>query len=1119
MTTGSTDGPSATRRLAGPGAAGRRPGRAPAGRDDARGEGRPARQPLGRQRHAGRGRHGRPATEPDDDAQRRADAGRLRRRRAPSRWRRRAGTGSATSPGSTAACRSPRPRARPSWSASSASCSTAPGWASRRCPRGVPDRLHHVRRDGLPGGDRLGRDVRPRPGRADGRRDRPRHGRGRRAPGALAGARRGARLPLGPGRGDDGRGPVPGRDARRRLRPRPAERRRHRHPQALRRLLGLPRRPATTGRCRWAGASCWTSSCRRSRRPSPLGRRRLGDELLLRRRRRAGRRRPVAAHRAAARASGASPARWSPTTGRCRSSPPCTGSPRTPTTPARRRSPPASTSSCPTPSASAPGLVERVRARRAARGARRPGRPPAAHPEGRSSACSTRTGRRRARWPARPPSTSTRRPTGRWPARWPSGRSSCSTPGTALPLLGDGRPALRRVAVVGPCAADPRTFMGCYAFPNHVLPRYPGLGLGIEVPTVVDALRAELPDAEVVLRAGLRGAGRRTGPASPPRSPRPADADLCVAVVGDLAGLFGHGTSGEGCDAEDLRLPGVQADLLDELLATGTPVVVVVVSGRPYALGDVHGRAAGLVQAFMPGEEGGRGDRRRALRPGPARRQAAGADPADARAASRAPTCSRRWASENAGISTLDPTPLFPFGHGALVHHASRSDDLRISARRGAHRRRVHGLGPGPQHRRAGRRRGRPALPARRRRARWPGRCKQLTGFARVRLEPGAAADVRVPRARRPHRVHRPGPAAHRRAGRHRGARRHLGGRPALPRHGPAHRPDCGSSATTAGSPPRSTLSPVAGRRRRRVGEDVVPARDGRTTLATVAASAGVSVATVSKVLNGRADVAPATRALVQDLLQPARLRRPAARARARRRPPHRSSCSSHGDLNAYSTEILQGVARRGGRASASPSRSALRARGRDGRRPTARGLGPRPGRRRPPGGHRRGQRPDRGGPARAGPGPAAARRHRPAQHAARPGDQRRLDQLRRRSGRDPAPAVAGAPADRLPRRSGRGGVQPGPDARLPRRDGGRRRADPGGVRADRPASTTRTASPAGAALLDLPEPPTAVFAGSDETAAGRDRGGPGPRAAGPRGPERGRVRRHPAGPAARRRR
>jgi beta-xylosidase len=176
--------------------------------------------------------------------------------------------------------------------------------------------------------------------------------------------------------------------------------------------------------------------------------------------------------------------------------------------------------------------------------------------------------------------------------------------GTALPLVGEGRPALRRVAVTGPCAADPRTFMGCYAFPNHVLPRHPGLGLGVEVQTAVDALRAELPDVEVDHEPGCDVRGDdRSGFAAALAAAR--DADLCVAVVGDLAGLFGQGSSGEGCDAESLRLPGVQADLLAELMDTDTPVVVVVVSGRPYALGDVHGRAAGLVQAFMPGEEGG----------------------------------------------------------------------------------------------------------------------------------------------------------------------------------------------------------------------------------------------------------------------------------------------------------------------------------------------------------------------------------------------------------------------------------------------------------------------------------------------------------------------------------
>jgi beta-xylosidase len=244
--------------------------------------------------------------------------------------------------------------------------------------------------------------------------------------------------------------------------------------------------------------------------------------------------------------------------------------------------------------------------------------------------------------------------------------------GSVLPL----DPRLRRIAVVGPCAADPRTFLGCYAFPNHVLPRYPELGLGVEVPTAVDALAAELPDVAVTYAQGCPVLGDdRSGFAAALAAAR--DAELCVAFVGDRAGLFGRGSSGEGCDAPDLRLPGVQADLLDELFASGTPVVVVVVSGRPYALGAVHGRAAGLVQAFLPGEEGG-----------PA---IAGVLSGRVPPSGRLPVQIPRLpggqpgtylqpplGAEHIGTSTVDPTPLFPFGYGAS-YTTFEVDDLRVS--------------------------------------------------------------------------------------------------------------------------------------------------------------------------------------------------------------------------------------------------------------------------------------------------------------------------------------------------------------------------------------------------------------------------------------------------------
>lgn len=257
-------------------------------------------------------------------------------------------------------------------------------------------------------------------------------------------------------------------------------------------------------------------------------------------------------------------------------------------------------------------------------------------------------------------------------------------PGTVLPLLGEGRPALRRVAVVGPCSDDPRTFMGCYAFPNHVLPRYADKGLGVDVTSAVDALRSELAGGDpaggvdVVHARGCDVLGEdRSGFADAVEAAR--GADVCVAFVGDRAGLFGLGTSGEGCDAPDLRLPGVQQDLLDAVLATGTPVVVVVVSGRPYALGDLQGRAAALVQAFMPGEEGG-GAVAGVLS---GRVQPTGKLPVQIpRGVGGQPgtyLVPPLGSPDSAGISNLDAAPLFPFGHGRSYTTFAVSD-LRLSA-------------------------------------------------------------------------------------------------------------------------------------------------------------------------------------------------------------------------------------------------------------------------------------------------------------------------------------------------------------------------------------------------------------------------------------------------------
>jgi len=238
-----------------------------------------------------------------------------------------------------------------------------------------------------------------------------------------------------------------------------------------------------------------------------------------------------------------------------------------------------------------------------------------------------------------------------------------------LPVRADAR-----VAVVGPLADDPLAFFGCYSMPRHLGQAHPEAAASVPVTTVLDALRGEWP-------AGVRyvpGCAVRSADTSGFAAAVAAAqaADVVVAVVGDEAGLFGRGTSGEGCDAPDLRLPGVQEDLLAALAGTGTPVVAVLVTGRPYALGAVAGRLAGIVQTFFPGEEGGRAIA--GVLSG--RVVPSGKLPVQVPATPDASPSSylrSRLAGQHDG-SSVDPSPLFAFGHG-LSYTSFSYQDLAIS--------------------------------------------------------------------------------------------------------------------------------------------------------------------------------------------------------------------------------------------------------------------------------------------------------------------------------------------------------------------------------------------------------------------------------------------------------
>ena len=97
-------------------------------------------------------------------------------------------------------------------------------------------------------------------------------------------------------------------------------------------------------------------------------------------------------------------------------------------------------------------------------------------------------------------------------------------------------------------------------------------------------------------------------------------AEVAVLVLGDNSNFFGGigwgdseldgtvaVTCGEGFDTHTLELPGRQQALLEAIHATGTPVVLVMESGRPYSIVWAKENIPAILQAWYPGEQGGYG--------------------------------------------------------------------------------------------------------------------------------------------------------------------------------------------------------------------------------------------------------------------------------------------------------------------------------------------------------------------------------------------------------------------------------------------------------------------------------------------------------------------------------